>query len=201
MPGINNTIQILGSLPDGYQEVLHWRVTENRSRLIILQILGLICFVIFGIIFSILAITLGKLPSISNFNTSVLVSVIVGSLMIMVFHELIHGLVMRRFGARPKYGILWKGLMFYATSPGYAYHRNNYIVIALAPFVVISILSVLGMWLLQGTVWVALLSIIGIINASGAIGDLWISMIVLRYPTTAYIIDERDGIRVFLPMP
>jgi hypothetical protein len=54
---------------------------------------------------------------------------------------------------------------------------------------------------LQGTLWVILLGIVGIINASGAVGDLWITMIVLRYPTIAYIMDERDGIRVFLPKP
>jgi len=31
------------------------------------------------------------------------------------------------------------------------------------------------------------------------VGDLWITTIVLRYPATAYVIDEKDGIRVFLP--
>jgi hypothetical protein len=82
------------------------------------------------------------------------------------------------------------------------YHRNNYVVITLAPFVFLSILVVLGMWLLQGTLWVALLGICGIVNASGAIpGDMWITMIVLRYAATAYVMDERDGIRVFLPKP
>ena len=87
--------------------------------------------------------------------------------------------------------------MLYATSPGYAYRRNNYVVIALAPFVFISILVVLGMWLLQGTLWVVLLGLCGAVNASGAIGDMWITMVVLRYASTAYVMDERDGIRVF----
>ena len=114
-------------------------------------------------------------------------------------HELTHGMAMQIFGAKPKFGILWKGLMFYATSPEYAYHRNNYVVIALAPLIFISILAVLGIWLLQGTLWIALLGICGTLNASGAVGDMWITMIVLRYANTAYVIDERDGIRLFLP--
>ena len=38
-------------------------------------------------------------------------------------------------------------------------------------------------------------------NAAGAIGDVWISTIVLRYAPTAWIVDERDGIRVYLPGP
>jgi hypothetical protein len=106
---------------------------------------------------------------------------------------------MQTYGAKPKYGILWKGPMLYATSPGYAYRRNDYVVIALAPFVLISALVILGMWLLQGTLWVLLLGLCGIFNASGAIGDMWMTMIVLRYATPAYVVDERDGIRVFLP--
>jgi hypothetical protein len=125
---------------------------------------------------------------------------VAGLVITFVLHELMHGLVMHMFGAKPKYGIIWKGMMFYATSPGYAFHRNNYVVIALAPFVCISILVILGMWLLQGTLWVVLLGLCGTINASGAIGDMWMTMIVLRHATTAQVIDERDGIRVFLPM-
>jgi hypothetical protein len=38
-----------------------------------------------------------------------------------------------------------------------------------------------------------------VVNGSGTIGDLWITAITLRYPEYAYIIDERDGIRVLLP--
>jgi hypothetical protein len=106
---------------------------------------------------------------------------------------------MQIFGAVPKYGIIWKGLMLYATSPGYAYRRNNYVVIALAPFVFVSALVVFGMWILQGTAWVALLGICGVVNASGAIGDIWMTLVVLRYAATANVMDEMDGIKVFLP--
>ena len=200
MPEINSTILASGSLPIDYQEVLHWKVTEKRSRVITLNILGVLLFVIFGLVFSNLAVSLGKLRGF-RFGLNEIGAVLIAIVMTFILHELTHGLFMQIFGARPKYGILWKQMMFYATSPGYAYHRNNYVVIALAPFAIISIIVVLGMWLLQGTLWVALLGICGVINASGAIGDIWITMIVLRYATTAYIMDERDGIRIFLPKP
>jgi hypothetical protein len=198
MSETNNPIPASESLPNDYQEVLCWKVTEKRSRVITLNILGVLLFVIFGLIFSSLAVSLGKLHGF-RFGLSEIGLAFVAILLTFVLHELTHGLFMRIFGARPKYGILWKGMMFYATSPGYTYRRNNYVVIALAPFVFISILIVLGMWLFQGTLWVALLGICGVINASGAIGDMCMTMIVLRYATTAYVMDERDGIRVFLP--
>ena len=190
-----------GSLPDNYQEVLYWRVTEKPGRVITLNILGLFLFVVFGSIFSALATSVGKLPSQSEFGLGGISMIIIGILLTLILHELTHGMVMRMFGARPRYGVLWKQMMFYATSPGFAYSRNNYVVIALAPLVFISVLVVLGMWLLQGTLWVALLAIGGLINASGAVGDMWITALVLRYPATAYVMDERDGVRVFLPKP
>jgi hypothetical protein len=41
----------------------------------------------------------------------------------------------------------------------------------------------------------------GTINASGAIGDIWISFVVLKYASTAYVADEQDGIRLYMPKP
>ena len=196
-------IPVMGAFPENYQEVLSWKVTGKPIRVIVLNIVGVILFVIFGMIFSSIAIRVGKLPSDGNlqFGLGEMGLAIAGIVVTFVLHELTHGLVMQLFGAKPKYGIIWKGLMLYATSPGYTYRRNNYVVIALAPFLFISALVVLGMWILQGTAWVALLAICGVVNASGAVGDMWITMIVLRYAATAYVMDERDGIRVFLPKP
>jgi hypothetical protein len=201
MQTINDTIPASGSLPDNYQEVLSWKVTGKPVRVIALNIVGVFLFIIFGMIFSSIAISVGRMPSEGNFRLGLgeMGLAIVGIVLTLILHELTHGLTMQMFGASPKYGIIWKGLMLYATSPGYAYRRNAYVVISLAPFVFISALVILGMWILQGTAWVALLAICGVVNASGAVGDMWITMIVLRYAATAYVMDERDGIRVFLP--
>ena len=191
----------LGALPDDYHEVLAWSVTEKPIRAIAAQILGVCSFAVFALVFFWLGRSLGKLPSQVAFGLSEIGAVFIGIVLTLALHELTHGLVMRIFGAKPKYGILWKGMMLYATTPGFAYHRNDYVVILLAPFVFITTLVALGMWFVQGTLWVALLALCGIFNASGAIGDLWITMIVLRYAPTAYICDERDGIRVFCRSP
>jgi hypothetical protein len=55
-----------------------------------------------------------------------------------------------------------------------------------------------GMFLLQGTNWGALLALSATVNGCGAIGDMWIVSRVLRYPKTAYVVDERDGFRVLM---
>ena len=62
----------------------------------------------------------------------------------------------------------------------------------------LSALAILGMFLLQGSNWVALLALCAIINGSGAAGDLWMASIVLRYPRSAYVVDEKDGMRVLV---
>ena len=202
MKTINDQISNSGTLTHDYQEVLYWTITGKPMRVIAMNILAAILFVIFGFIFSWLAFSLGKLPSAGEFriiSLGMIGLVFAGVLLTLGLHELIHGVTMRMFGAKSKYAIIWQG-MLYATSPSYA-RRNNYVLVALAPFVSLSVFFVLAMWLLQGTLWVALLGICGIFNAAGAIRDMWITTIVLRYPAAAYVIDERDGMRVFLPKP
>ncbi len=190
-----------GALPGGYREVLYWRVTDKPARVVVLQAVGVLLLLVFGVIFFNLAGSLGRMPTQGNIGPAEIGLLLLAILLTFILHEAVHGLIMRALGARPRYGILWKSAMLYATSPGFSYRRNNYVVISLAPLVVLSALVVLGMWLMQGTLWVALLAVCGAFNASGAIGDVWISTIVLRYAPTARIVDERDGIRVFLPQP
>jgi hypothetical protein len=197
MTGINRIAPAAGSLPENYQEVLYWKLTKKLIRVIGLQLLSIPLFVISSVVFWGLAINLGKLPEIIKFGLPEIGVFVAAILMTLILHELTHGLVMKMFGAAPQYGVLWKQLMFYATSPGFVYRRNAYIAIALAPLTLLSFLVVVGMWLLSGTLWVPLLGVCAVINASGAIGDLWMTILVLRYAPTAYIMDERDGIRVF----
>lgn len=200
MLNTDEPIPVAGAMPDAYHEVLYWKVTEKPSRLIFIQALALISFFLFGLLFVSLAISLGKLPLSGSFALGLRESgvLLIGIGLTLVAHELTHGLVMRLAGATPRYGIVWKRMLLYATSPGYAYQRNTYVVILLAPFALISVLAVLGIWLAPGSSWTTLFVICGAVNASGAIGDMWMTQIALRYPSAARMMDERDGMRVFV---
>lgn len=188
-----------GSLPTGYEEVLQWRLSDKPIRVIVLQLLAVPLFIVAGLIFLGLAVSLGELPASNKFGLTEMIIAVMGILLTLIGHELIHGVAMQMFGATPQYGVLWKKLMLYATTPGFAYRRNAYLQIALAPLLILSIVSIGGMGLLRGTLWVALFGLCGALNVGGAIGDIWLALIVLRYPATAYVIDDRDGINVFLP--
>jgi hypothetical protein len=181
-----------------YQQILHWTVKDKPSRTILLQVLAIPVFIFWGFAFSVPAIRIGKLPETIQFGIPEIGLFLAGIVATIIAHEGIHGLAMRGCGVRPKFGVIWKKLMFYATAPGFGFRRNSYIGVALAPLVGLSCSAILGMVLLQGTNWVALLTVCAGMNGSGAIGDLCFVSIVLRYPKNAYIVDKCDGIRIFV---
>jgi hypothetical protein len=117
---------------------------------------------------------------------------------LMVAHELIHGVCMRFFGGQPRYGLMMISRWMPAancTSPGTYFSRAAYLVISLAPLLLITTLG----WLAVASVapWVALAIAIGA-HAGGAIGDLWATALVLRSTRGTRFEDLRDGIR-FIP--
>ena len=189
-----------GSTPAGYREFLYWRLTDRSWRMVVMQVLSLPLFASSAVGFFWLAFRFGKLPDAFSFGSALyLLVLILGAFLTLIIHELVHGAAMQLFGAHPRYGVLWKQFIVYATSPGYAFTRTQYLVTILAPLVGLSLLSISGIWILAGSPWVLLFVLMAAINVGGSVGDLWISILVLRYPAHTYVVDERDGMRILLP--
>jgi hypothetical protein len=188
-----------GAVPANYREVLYWRITESSWRLTVVNLLSLPLAGLMGLVFFGWLVLLNRMPTVVNIQLPQTVILILAVVVTLVLHELAHGLAMLAYGARPRFGILWQGLMVYATAPGYAFRRTNYLVVILAPLVGLSLLAF--MVILFSPPGVAVLVALGAtVNGAGAIGDLWILLIVRRYPEVAYVMDERDGMRIFLPV-
>ncbi len=204
-----------GAIPAGYQQVLDWKITQNSKKLILLNLLSIPWLAACAAVFLLwkmawdtlrdLTMTNRVALSAAGFDTQVFkianwtLAILAGVAVTIVLHELVHGVTMRRFGAKPKYGVLWSGLMFYATAAGFAFRRNHYLTVALAPLVVLSLVILICLAIPTPPSLATLLIICGAFNAAGAIGDLWIVRIVLRYPAHAFVIDERDGVCLFMP--
>ena len=96
-----------------------------------------------------------------------------------IIHELVHGIAFATFGGSPRYGLKVKYFLplAYATSPGDIFRRNAFIVISLAPLLVIDIVSLLMLTIFPQAPW--LIWVIAF-NTSGAIGDIWIAVQLLR---------------------
>ncbi|MBI4771421.1 MAG: DUF3267 domain-containing protein [Chloroflexi bacterium] len=188
-----------GAVPSDYREALYWKVTGNPRRSLAVNLLGLPLLAISGPFFFWFASRFGRLPAREDTTALELLALLASILLTLMLHELAHGSVMRLYGARPQYGVLLRALAFYATAPGYGFTRNQYLTLILAPLVSLSLLAAVGIVALAGSPIVALLAACASLNAAGASGDVWMAVIVARYPAHAYVIDERDGMRIFLP--
>jgi hypothetical protein len=118
-------------------------------------------------------------------------------LIVLPVHELLHGLTITYFGHPATYGMkLSKGVL-YATSENALFRRNDeYIAVALAPLGVITLAAMALMLIVpQGLAYYIALA--AVLNAGGAVGDLWSVALLLRYPTSVLVRDEADGFRVY----
>lgn len=185
-------------LPADYREVLYWKITETASRGVVVNLMSIPLALIFGAAFFVFARIFGKPPRFILSGGEMLV-VLIGAIIVIVSHEFVHGIAMQMYGGKAQYGFWRKGLMFYATAPGHAFKRNQYIIIILGPLVSLSVLACCGIAILSGSSMIWLLLLWGTVNASTAGADLWIAAIVLRYPASTYVVNERDGMRIFLP--
>ena len=187
-------------LPDGYVEVRHTLLTENR----LLILLNLFSLLPLGVMIVWMAlwwglVSQGRVPAPApEIDIPWWLSLVVIMLVVFPLHELLHGVSFTVFGHRARYGAnLSKGLL-YATADNALFRRSEYIIIALAPFVAITLLAMLLMLLVPQ--WLAYyVAFAAVINAGGAVGDLWMVTVVLRYPADALVRDEADGFRIYVP--
>jgi len=188
-----------GQLPEKTREVIYWKLSQHRKLLVVLNGVGIVLMGLAAALLTAWARLWHPLAS-GSITAPQMFLALVMLLLTLVLHELIHGLALRYYGAKPTYGVLWKEMMFYATAAGHAFHRNAYLVIALAPLVGLSVLA-MALLILPLPAWLALpVLLCAAFNVGSAVGDLWLVRIALRYSRSAYIVDEKDGLRVFLPL-
>ncbi len=176
----------------GYQQVSHeqlnmTKVTVGGTMLIPLWAIALMAVV---------AALGGPSSYETRFTFTTFVLFFVAMVGVIVVHEILHGVAAIFLGVRPSFGI----------GPGFAYttflepmKKSSYLTVGLAPLVVITVTTVA-----MATIWPDIagwMVVIGTINASGAVGDLWMTARILRSPRRAMFYDLADGFAVFAPDP
>lgn len=116
----------------------------------------------------------------------------------IVMHELVHGIAFAAFGGSPRYGMKFTYLLpiAYATAPGDRFSRNDFVVIGLAPLVMIDLIGLMILAIAPHFAWVGW---VVVLNTAGAIGDIWIVALLLRSPPSIQIEDREDGIAIYAP--
>jgi Putative zincin peptidase len=116
----------------------------------------------------------------------------------IVIHELVHGIAFAAFGGSPRYGFKVKFFLplAYATSPGDYFRRNSFIIIGLAPLIVIDVVCLLLLAIFPQAPW--LIWVITF-NTAGAIGDIWTAVLLLRCPKSVQVEDREEGMAIYAP--
>ena len=137
-------------------------------------------------------------PDTCWWNLGLTLLVITGLTLLVIFpHELCHGLAIRAFGGQPQYGL---GLAYFVFPYAFAttdtrFTRNQFIVIALTPLVVLSVIGVPILLVFEWT-WLAIPLAM---NAGGAVGDIWMALTLLSYPSGVSVVDRTTGLEVYGP--
>lgn len=123
-----------------------------------------------------------------------LLSNIVAYVVILPLHEAIHGLVIALLGGKPYFGAKLP-LALFCGAKNQLFRRNQYIVVALAPLVVISLAVIVLTLLAPVVASYVFFATVG--NFSGAAGDVWTSARIVRLPPDSLIEDTADGYQVW----
>ncbi len=115
---------------------------------------------------------------------------IIGYIIILCIHEVIHGLVFAFWGGKPHFGAKLP-LALYCGARQQLFVRNYYLAVGLAPLVVITIVGIVVTILYPGVAAYMLLAFAG--NFSGAAGDVVATRKIARLPAQVLIEDTEVG--------
>lgn len=173
-------------------------IMNNKKIVILLNIFAVLLFFPFLYLFAVLYAVLRGVNEFSFFSEEIL-GVLIAFVFILSIHELIHGLFFKLFqpNRAVKFGIKWKSLMAYATSPGSYYKRGQMVIIGLAPFVLISlVLSALAMLGWPSTGFYVLLASV---HAASCVGDFYyVYLLLWKYRKINILTEDTEtGLRIY----
>nr|QNO53843.1 hypothetical protein ALDDBJOO_00019 [Methanosarcinales archaeon ANME-1 ERB6] len=180
---------------DGRKEL--GKLEMSKEVVVTLIGMGTLALFAFGFFFTgLYTLFTGKVGFNFDFTSGTILISVALFIGTVVLHELIHGVFMSKYGGKPRYGagIAYILPYFYATTKT-AFLRNQFIVIAIAPLVVISLVGIGLMAAFPSLAhWIF---IPFVVNASGAVGDLWVTRNVLRYPKHVLLEDRKTGLIIY----
>ena len=177
----------------GYKEID--RLEFSKELVYTLYGIGILALFAFGFLFlSIYSQFTGKFS-----GTIDVFDIIPGTLLFagtLILHELIHGIFVSMYGGKPRYGAgIYSILPYLYTTTKSIFPRNQFIIIYIAPLAVISIIGVAAMAAFPSIAHWILLPLI--VNASGSVGDLWMTRTLLRYPGHILVEDKKTGTIIY----
>ncbi len=178
---------------------------KSKKQIIILNLVGLVLLIFSIWFFGWLANFLrgssatSFLFQISSMSTALIAigKLLLTIVFVLVLHEGIHALFFWVY-SRQKPVVGFKGAYAYAAMPGWYFPRNQFMVIGIAPLIVISLIGVLFLAILPiSSINLVLVALV--INTSGAVGDLFVVIWLLTKPRETFANDKIDSIEFYVP--
>lgn len=119
---------------------------------------------------------------------------ILGYLLILPIHELVHAAAFALWGGKPYFGTKLPYAL-YCGAKNQLFHRNQYLVIGLAPLVVITLAGIIFTLISPALASYTLFATIG--NVSGAAGDVWVVRKLIQRPRSILVEDTESGYRAW----
>lgn len=193
------------SLPEHYQQVGTFDISKNKRLLFLFNAVGMVGLVISSKLFmAILSwlrpeaveqafeLEMDSLAQLLLLVGAVLVLVLVNT----VLHEAIHGFFFWLFTrSRPRFAFHWT--YAYAAAPDWYLPKNQYLVTALAPLLLISLMGTL-LFLFVPIGYLASVWFVLVINAAGSVGDMAVAVWLLGQPATCMAQDVGNAVSLFV---
>jgi hypothetical protein len=178
---------------------------KNARQVISMNLVGFVLLILSIWFFGWLAIRMRGTSAISfSFEFSSISSSLfsVGKLILVIFlilvlHEAIHAIYFWVF-SRHKPLVGFKGFYAYASMPGWYFPRNQYLLIGIAPLVIISLLGIICLAILPiASIYLVLVALV--MNTSGAVGDIFVVLWLFTKPQSTMALDKIDSIEFYVP--
>ncbi|MHB8597260.1 MAG: DUF3267 domain-containing protein [Ktedonobacteraceae bacterium] len=115
---------------------------------------------------------------------------IIAYIVILPVHEAIHGLAFLLWGGKPYFGAKLP-FALYCGAKQQLFRRNQYLVVGLAPLVILTLAAIVLTLALPGLASYVLFGTLG--NFSGAAGDVWVAQRLWKQPSHILVEDTQDG--------
>lgn len=202
-------MQATKTLPEGYQAYATIALAKNKRLFLFLNLVGLVLFFGFGWLFVQIALLLRPdvapllhvfdITSSGSFFLTLPIVWIPGALvaffLVPALHEAAHGVFFWLFtGERPRFA--YKVLYAYAAAPDWYLSRGPYLLVGLAPLVLLSLLGVALLPLLPLPLLPGLIACLEL-NAVGAVGDIAMICWLLFQPASLLARDSGDAVTLY----
>jgi hypothetical protein len=191
------------NLPENFHHLKTLDLSNSRS-ILWMNLAAIPLLFLFGWLFSRLIIFFRPINTFQNgvrgffieFSVWELLVFLLSIILMLILHELIHGILFWMFThERPKFAL--KSGYAFAAAPNWYLPSRKYILVGLSPVVVISVASILLAWFIAFP-YIPYLLVIATFNAAGSLGDLIVVGWVLNQPKSILVKDEGDKFSSYL---